>query len=93
MRKLDEYLATIDTIYPDRYQRESIFFVTGEILSPAPMPAPRSGLAGLMDGMRNWVSRRRGRQALLDMSDEQLSDIGITRHTARLEAAKSRFLE
>lgn len=92
MRKLDEYLVTIDTIYPDTYQREPLFFVTGDLLAPAPMPARREGLGGLLDVFGNWMARRRGRHALLDMSAEQMQDIGITRFDAKQEAAKSSFL-
>ena len=42
--------------------------------------------------VRHWLDeanrRRRGRNALAQMSDTQLKDIGITRMQAELEAAK-----
>jgi uncharacterized protein YjiS (DUF1127 family) len=92
MRKLDEYLVTIDTIYPDAYQREAMLFVAGDISAPASMPQRQGGVGGLLDRVGNWVTRRKGRQALLEMSDEQLQDVGLTRLDARKEAAKSRYL-
>lgn len=92
MRKIDEYLVTIDTIYPDAYARESQFRASGDLLAPAPLPARREGLLGLIDGLRNWRIRRNGRMALLEMGDEQLRDIGITRVEAYREAKRSRFL-
>jgi len=52
----------------------------------------RTGLAGLFDRLRNWSARRDSRRALLEMSEGQLSDIGITRREAREEAYRSRFL-
>ncbi len=91
MRKFDEYLVTIDTIYPDSYQREAHFLATADLLQPAAMPV-RTGLAGLFDRLRNWSARRDSRRALLEMSEGQLSDIGITRREAREEAYRSRFL-
>lgn len=92
MRKYDEYLVTIDTIYPDRYERETAFYMAADLAQPAPMPA-RSGLiAGLIDALRNISLRRSGRKALLDMDEDQLRDIGVTRIAANREAARSRFL-
>jgi uncharacterized protein YjiS (DUF1127 family) len=49
-------------------------------------------LAVILDICGNWLSRRQGRRALLEMTDEQLSDIGISRCGALSEAAKSRLL-
>jgi uncharacterized protein YjiS (DUF1127 family) len=92
MRKLEQYLVTIDTIYPDQYRRESPAWVARELVPPAPMPVRRTGLAVILDICGNWLSRRHGRRALLEMTDEQLSDIGISRCGALSEAAKSRLL-
>ncbi|MBR0555316.1 DUF1127 domain-containing protein [Ciceribacter sp. L1K23] len=92
MRRYDEYLITIDTIYPDSYVRESQFLASGDLLAPAPMPAPRSGILGLVDRWRNWNARRAGRLSLRDMSDEQLRDIGVSRLEAMSEAGRSRLL-
>ncbi|OHV81141.1 DUF1127 domain-containing protein [Rhizobium sp. LCM 4573] len=92
MRRLNEYLATIDTIYPDSFVRESQLRASGDLLAPSPLPAPRKGVLGLIDIYRNWNIRRKGRLALLDMEEAQLRDIGLTRVEARREAAKSRFL-
>jgi uncharacterized protein YjiS (DUF1127 family) len=92
MRKLEQYMVTIDTMYPDVYQREARFFVTRDLMAPAAMPVRRGWLFGLVDRVENWFVRRKGRQTLLEMSVEQLQDIGITRVDAKREAAKSRFL-
>ncbi|MCL6708347.1 DUF1127 domain-containing protein [Pseudomonas sp. R2.Fl] len=91
MRKFDEYLVTIDTIYPDGYVRESQFRASGDLLAPAPMPA-RGGILGLIDAWCNWRARRAGRLALREMSEDQLRDIGLTRSEAQAEAARSRLL-
>jgi Uncharacterized conserved small protein len=91
MRKFDEYLVTIDTIYPDGYVRELQFRAAGDLLAPAPMPT-RSGIHGLIDAWRNWRARRAGRLALREMSENQLRDIGLTRLEARQEADRSRLL-
>ncbi|AYD01251.1 DUF1127 domain-containing protein [Neorhizobium sp. NCHU2750] len=92
MRKYEEYLSTIDTIYPDRYERESAFHVVGDMLPPAPMPVRTGFIAGLLDIVRNWQTRRAGRRVLRDMDHGQLQDIGVTRIAAEREVAKSRFL-
>lgn len=92
MRKYDEYLATIDTMYPDRYEREVAFYVAGDLLQSAEMPVRTGVIAGLIDILGNWAARRRGRRILRDMGEDQLRDIGVTRVSAAREAAKSRFL-
>lgn len=92
MRKYEEYLSTIDTIYPDRYERESAFYVAGDLIPPAPIPVRAGVVAGMLDLLRNWAMRRDGRRALIEMGEEQLRDIGVTRIAARREAGKSRFL-
>jgi len=92
MRKYEEYLSTIDTIYPDRYERESAFYVAGDLLPPAPMPVRAGIIGGMLDILRNWTTRRASRRMLRDMADEQLQDIGVTRIGAEREAARSRFL-
>ncbi len=92
MRKYDEYLVTIDTIYPDRYERETAFYVAADLVSQAPMPVRSGIIAGLIDVLKNASARRAGRSALLDMDESQLRDIGVTRIAANREASKSWFL-
>ncbi len=92
MRKYDEYLVTIDTIYPDRYERETAFYIASDLVSQAPMPVRPGFVAGLIDALWNGLTRRAGRRALLDMDESQLRDIGVTRVAANREAARSRFL-
>ncbi|MNI05536.1 hypothetical protein D3C73_584900 [compost metagenome] len=92
MRKYDEYLVTIDTIYPDRYEREAAFYVAADLVSQAAMPVRPGFMAGLIDVLRNVSTRRAGRKALLDMDETQLRDIGVTRIAANREAARSLFL-
>jgi len=92
MRKYDEYLVTIDTIYPDRYEREAAFYVAKDLLPEATMTVRLGVVAGLIDALKNALTRRSGRAALLDMDESQLRDIGVTRIAAKREAGKSWFL-
>lgn len=52
----------------------------------------KAGLTGMIVATVRWFNevsrRRRGRNALVQMSDAQLKDIGLTRMQAELEAAK-----
>ncbi|MGR6430675.1 DUF1127 domain-containing protein [Rhizobium sp. PAMB 3174] len=41
---------------------------------------------------KEWLQLRRTRQSLMELTDEQLRDVGITRRMADHEAAKSRFI-
>lgn len=41
---------------------------------------------------KEWLQLRRTRQSLMELTDEQLRDVGITRRMADREAAKSRFI-
>ena len=41
---------------------------------------------------REWLQLRRTRQSLMELTDEQLRDVGITRRMADREASKSRFI-
>lgn len=93
MRKYDEYLVTIDTIYPDRYERETAFYVATDLQPEASMTVRSGVIAGLIDSVKNAVARRAGRSALLDMDESQLRDIGLTRIAAQREAGKSWFLD
>ena len=40
---------------------------------------------------RAWLIKRHTRYALLELTDEQLRDVGLTRSEARREAGKSYF--
>ena len=66
---------TIDTI-----------FVAGTVKRPKSTHGPlyRSWLA-----VRTWRLKRRTRQALIEMTEDQLRDIGITRSEAQREIGKS----
>ena len=55
MRKLDQYLSTIDTMYPDSYARERVFRDEGEMVSPAPFQAqPRNAFERLLGVVGQW---------------------------------------
>lgn len=84
------YLSAIDTIYPDGYQRETLFRNTGDMLSPD--ARPKGVWARLTQRFSNWRMKRAGRLALSELTDEQLRDIGITRVAAEQEARKSWLL-
>ncbi|CVI61873.1 MULTISPECIES: DUF1127 domain-containing protein [Agrobacterium] len=94
MRKMDQYLSTADTLYPDGYERERVFRDAGDMVAPAPFPAriARTLIGRLIAGMLHWQQKRRGRLALRELSDDLLEDIGVTRNEALKEAAKSQLL-
>ena len=93
MRRIDQYLSTIDTIYPDGHARESLFRDSGEMLESRPMAFPQNGtvLSRIWAAMRLWSERRAGRIVLRELSDDLLRDIGVTREEARRESEKARF--
>lgn len=47
-----------------------------------------SALFGLVETMAAWSARRRQRQALSELDDHILKDIGLTREQAQREAAR-----
>ncbi|MBG0509038.1 DUF1127 domain-containing protein [Agrobacterium sp. MOPV5] len=93
MRKMDQYLSTADTLYPDGYERERVFRDAGDMVAPAPFPAriARTLIGRLIAGVSSWQRKRQGRFALRELSDDLLDDIGVTRDEALKEAAKSRL--
>lgn|SRR5215217_6214831 len=92
MRKIEQYVGTMDTMYPDSYERERLFRDAGDMLDPAPvLPLPRTAIGRLFTRFSLWRMKRAGRLALRELSDEQLADIGITHEQARHEVAKSYF--
>lgn len=93
MRKMDQYLSTADTLYPDGYERERVFRDAGDMVAPAPFPAKIAStpIGRLIAGMFNWHRKRQGRLALRELSDDLLEDIGVTRDEALKEAAKSQL--
>ena len=92
MRKLEQYVVTIDTIYPDGYARETVFRDAGDMLDPASVIKPPVGMVGrLIARFQLWQMKRTGRLALRELSDEQLMDIGVTRSEAKEEVSKSFF--
>ncbi|UHS61566.1 DUF1127 domain-containing protein [Agrobacterium vaccinii] len=92
MRKLDQYLSTIDTMYPDSYARERVFRDDGEMVSPAPFQAePRTVFERLLGVFGQWQRKRNTRLALRELTAEELADIGITRQDAMREFSKARL--
>lgn len=93
MRKMDQYLSTADTLYPDGYEWERVFRDAGDMVAPAPFPAKiaRTLIGRLIAGISSWQRKRQGRFALRELSDDLLDDIGVTRDEALREAAKSRL--
>ncbi|KJF74094.1 MULTISPECIES: DUF1127 domain-containing protein [Rhizobium/Agrobacterium group] len=94
MRKMDQYLSTADTLYPDGYERERVFRDTGDMVAPSPFPAriARTFIGRMIAGLSYWHGKRQGRLALRELSDDLLEDIGVTREEALKEAAKSQLL-
>ncbi len=91
MRKLNEYLVTIDTIYPDGYERERVFRDAGDMVEAQPFPAvkPRTLMGRIISPFATWFRKRRSRLSLRELTPEQLHDIGLSRceTTAELEKA------
>ena len=95
MRRLDQYLSTIDTIYPDGHARESYFRDAGDMLDPQPLVYADNGslFSKMMAAIRGWHAKRRGRAVLRELTDFELNDIGVTPFEARREVRKSRFFD
>ena len=79
MRKHDEYLVTIDTIYPDSYTRSNYQFVRRDMLEPQPRPVFRTGLGGVIDRFVDWRARRTSLASLQELDDNLLADVGLRR--------------
>ncbi|MGV8936799.1 MAG: DUF1127 domain-containing protein [Allorhizobium sp.] len=92
MRKMDEYLVKLDTIYPDGYNRETLFRSSGDMLEAAPVVTHGNRLARLFRAIALWQHRRRSRLVLRDLSQEQLRDIGLSRVEADTEARKPPYV-
>lgn len=86
---MDQYNKTIDTMYPDGYERERIFRDSGDMLDPKPASVARGFFARLFERIALNTAKRAGRLALRELSEEQLADIGLTRHQASEEARKA----
>lgn len=94
MRKLDEYLVTIDTMYPDGYAREHVFRDAGDMVEAQPFPevTHRTALGRLFSPLVRWFRKRESRLSLRDLSPDQLRDIGLSRREALEELDKARTL-
>lgn len=90
MRKMDQYLSTTDTLYPDGYERERVFRDAGDMVAPAPFPVndAHTLIGRLIVRFIGWQHKRHGRLALRELSDDLLQDIGVTREEALRESAK-----
>lgn len=95
MRKLDQYLSTIDTMYPDEYAREHYFRDSGDMLDPQPLVYAHNGslFSRMVAAVRSWHAKRRGRAVLRELTDFELDDIGVTPFEACREVRKSRFFD
>lgn len=91
MLKMDQYISTIETMYPDGYQRERVFRDSGDMVSPQSANVARGFIGRLIEAIAVWKSKRSGRLALRELTDEQLCDIGISRQQAWDEAQKASF--
>ncbi|NTJ42226.1 DUF1127 domain-containing protein [Agrobacterium larrymoorei] len=94
MRKLNEYLVTIDTIHPDNDERDHVFRDSCDMLDARPFPRlPARTMPGkIFCAISVWCSKRQSRLSLRDLSPEQLRDIGISRGQTDEELDKSRLL-
>ena len=89
MLRMDQYNKTIDTMYPDGYQRERIFRDSGDMVDPKSASVARGFFARFFERIALNRAKRVGRLALRELSEEQLVDIGITRDQAFEEAQKA----
>ena len=59
------------------------------VVSPAKIPAAvMTGLHWIAGNVRQWSQRIRQRQALAELDDHLLKDIGVSRTAARIEATR-----
>lgn len=58
--------------------------------SAPPLGRRASGFAlrSVLERVENWLGKRRSRLALLQLTDEQLRDVGISRDEARREGLR-----
>lgn len=84
------YIDAIDTMWPDGYAREALFRSSGDMLAAA--PPPKGFWAKLLQSASHWRMKRSGRLALLELTDDQLKDIGVTRGDVEREVRKSWLL-
>jgi len=79
----------MDTIATIRHSRAA---VPGEALRPAGQRGFVGRLVRVVMSLARWIDhlleRRRGRLALLEMTDDQLKDIGISRCDAHREGIR-----
>lgn len=81
-----DYIDTMDTIFPDGHARESLFRSSGDMLSPAAVET--RWWRRIWDGLRYWHIRRSGRLSLRDLTPDQLKDIGVSHEAAQAEAMR-----
>ncbi|WP_156468002.1 DUF1127 domain-containing protein [Rhizobium sp. Leaf371] len=86
------YNNTIDTIYPDGFERERLFRSSGDMLS-ATGPVGPGIFARVWERLAHWPMKRAGRLVLRDLTDDQLNDIGLTRWDIRAELERSAFIK
>ena len=77
-------MATIETIYEisDSHKMEA----------DMPKETSKTSMTSVLAWIETQLERRRSRRALLEMSDEQLKDIGISRGEAYREANRPMWL-
>lgn len=93
MAHTNQYMETIGTIFPDGYQRETVFRDAGDMVAPAPKTArPGSLWRRWIEAFACWQMKRAGRLSLRELDDSLLHDIGVTREEAMREVKKSLFI-
>jgi uncharacterized protein YjiS (DUF1127 family) len=93
MAVTSQYMETIDTIFPDGYQRETVFRDEGDMVEPAPKAVRVASVwRRWIAAVSQWQMKRQGRLVLRELDDSQLRDIGVTREEAMKEVKKSLFI-
>ncbi|MDE1993549.1 MAG: DUF1127 domain-containing protein [Rhizobiaceae bacterium] len=75
-------MGTIDTIHHAEQER---------LARTSSVPAIRAPLRRMLRAFSLWLEKRETRRTLRDLTDVELKDVGLTRHDAKIEVAKSFF--
>jgi uncharacterized protein YjiS (DUF1127 family) len=80
-------MATIETIYRTSPERASVSS-RSRAYDISQSHAAKSSVTAILEWIEHKLEKRRSRRALLEMSDDQLKDIGLSRSDAHGEALR-----
>ncbi|OCJ12577.1 hypothetical protein A6U86_06040 [Rhizobium sp. AC27/96] len=79
-------MSTIDTIHPTEAEKAFAPVRDAAAAQPRSRAAHRLWTSFLL-----WMQKRESRRVLRDLTNDELSDVGLTRSEARTEVSKSFF--